>query len=93
MAVKNRLGRLDLAAQGAQHQINHRTPGIDKIGMGEFLERDNDISIRNALLRQVAMRIITGADNNIRAGNVANARNQVTFAIQISLRHHGPVQP
>ena len=92
MAIKYCLGRDDFSAQCFQNKVNNRAPCFDKIGMGEFLERDNDISVFHAQIGQMAMRIKTGTNHHIRPDHSANARNQIAFTIKVILCDHCAMQ-
>ena len=63
-----------------------------EIRMGKFQEGRQDVGVRDALGREVAVGIEFGRDEHGGPDHRADARQQVPLAIVIALRHHRAVQ-
>ena len=91
-AIVERHDRLDLAAQGREHEVEHVLGALDHVGVREFLVEHDDVGELHALQRQVAMRVELDADHAFRADDGAHALDDVAFDVVIAVRHHGAVQ-
>ena len=60
--------------------------------MRELLEQDRDVRCRDALLRHVAVHVVFGADDRLRADDLARPGEQIALGVVIAVRHHGAVQ-
>ena len=91
-AVEHRFHRLDLAADGAQREIDRLFAARSEIGVRILLEQHDDVGERAALLREMAMRIELDADHAVRADQRAHPLEKIAFAVVIAVRHHRAVQ-
>ena len=91
-AVVDRHHRLDLAAQGRQHEIEHILGALDDVGVREFLVEHDDVGARHALQRQMAVRIELDADHAFGADDRPRPLDDVAFDVVVAVRHHGAVQ-
>jgi len=91
-AVEQRRGRTDLAARGAQREIDQLLGASQEIRVRELLEQDREIGRRHALGREMTVKVVFGADHAVRPHDVARPRQKIALAIVIAVGDHRAVQ-
>ena len=91
-AVVQRHHRPGLAADGAEHDVEHFFGAFHDVGVRELLVENDHVGEPHPLHGQVAVRIEFHADHAIAADQVAHARDDVAFHVVIAVRHHRTVQ-
>ena len=91
-AVIDRHDGLHLAAQRRQHEVEHILGALDDVGMGEFLVEDDDVGVRDALHREMAVRIELDSDHAFGPCDRAASLDDVAFDVVVAVRHHRAVK-
>ncbi len=91
-AIEYGFHRLDLAADGAQREIDHLLAALGEIRVRIFLEQHDHVGGGAALHGEMAVRVEFDADHGLRADQRAHAFEEIALAVVIAVRHHRAVQ-
>ena len=91
-AIEHRHDRLDAALERIDRDAPEILGAVDEVRMRELLEVDEEIRRRDALRRQMAVRIEFGADEDIRPDDLADAREEIALGILVAVGNHRAVQ-